>query len=245
VRAIRLLLEYDGAAFFGWQRQGGRPTVQAALEEAVRRVTGRRSPVVASGRTDAGVHAAGQVALFRTRARLPAERFRDALNAHLPPEVSVRESAEVDGRFHPMRNVVSKIYHYGIINRRARPALDRGRAWWVAAPLDVAAMRRAARRLVGRHDFRSFATEAAFRKDTVRTVRSLRLRRSGERIVVEVEGKGFLYNMVRAIAGTLVEVGRGKIKPAEVGRILAAKDRRRAGPTAPAHGLCLMSVRYR
>jgi tRNA pseudouridine38-40 synthase len=243
VRKIRLRLEYDGAGFHGWQRQGRRPTVQAALERAVRKVTGRRSSVVGSGRTDAGVHAEAQVAAFRTASLLPAGRFRDALNAHLPAGISVLESDAAPDAFHPMRGVRSKRYRYVILVRPARPALER-RAWWMRTPLDLAKMGTASRALVGRRDFRSFATEAATQENTVRTVQELTLRRRGDRISVDVTGDGFLYNMVRAIVGTLVDVGRGRLAPRDVAAILEARDRRRAGPTAPACGLTMVSVRY-
>lgn len=244
MRTIRLVVEYDGSGFSGWQRQPGHPSVQGALETAVRRVTGRRAAVCASGRTDAGVHAEGQVASFRTASTIPADRFRDALNAHLPEGVAVVESDEAPTSFHPRKAARSKLYRYEILNRPSRPALDRARLWWVRVPLDVPAMRRAARALVGRRDFRSFASEADRYGSTVRTIRSLRISAAGDRLRVEVEGDGFLYNMVRAIVGTLVQVGRGKMAPAEVKRIVAARDRAQAGPTAPAAGLTLVRVDF-
>jgi tRNA pseudouridine38-40 synthase len=239
-----MTIEYDGGRFFGWQRQGRRPTVQAAVERAVRRVTGRRAPVVAAGRTDAGVHAEAQVAVFRTTAAIPAPRFAVALNAHLPPTISILRSEEVPDEFHPQRDARGKHYRYVIVNRPARPALDRERCWWIPVSLDLPAMKRAARHLVGRRDFRSFVSDAEERPDTVRTVRRLTLRRRGDRITIDIEGSGFLYNMVRAIVGTLVEVGRGRWSARDVAAILRARDRRRAGPTAPAAGLTLIKVVY-
>lgn len=244
MRTIRLVVEYDGSAFSGWQRQAGRPSVQGALEAAVRRVTGRRAAVAGAGRTDAGVHAEGQVASFHTASTIPAERFRDALNAYLPEAVAVVASDEAPAAFHPRRAAHSKLYRYVILNRPARPALERARAWWIRARLNVPAMRRAARALVGRHDFRSFASKADRLKNMVRTIRSIAIVAAGDRLRIDVVGDGFLYNMVRAIVGTLVQVGRGLMESAAVKRILAARDRARAGPTAPAAGLCLVRVDF-
>lgn len=244
MRKIRLVIEYDGAGFHGWQRQGRRPTVQAAVERAIRRVTGRRSNVHAAGRTDAGVHAEGQVAVFHTDSTIPAERFCFALTSHLPAGVAIVRSEAVPESFNPQRDARGKRYRYVFLVRPARAALDRGRVWWLHGPVDFAAMRRAARHLVGRHDFRSFTTEAADKPDTVRTVRRLSVKRDGDRIVMEIDGDGFLYNMVRAIAGTLADVGRGRTPPDAVRDILRARDRSRAGRTAPAHGLTLVHVNY-
>ena len=210
----------------------------------MRRVTGRRATVLGAGRTDAGVHAEGQIAVFRTDSSIPAERFRGALNAHLPAAVSVLETTEAPEGFHPQHDAVSKRYRYIILNRPSRPARERERCWWVKTPLSVAAMQAAARPLVGRHDFRSFTTEASRRKNTIRTVRVLKLRRQGDRITIEIEGTGFLYNMVRAIVGTLVDVGRGHTKPRAIRAILRARDRSRAGRTGPPGGLCLVEIRY-
>lgn len=198
-------------------------------------MTGERVRVRGAGRTDAGVHALAQVAQFETASRLPAERFPAALNAHLPDGVAVLDAREVRPDFHVRYGAAGKIYRYVILNRPARPALDRGRVYHVRAPLDVERMRQAAALLVGRRDFAAFAKEPQRRRSTVRTLRRIEVRRDGERIEIEMEADGFLQHMARRIAGTLIEVGRGRRDPSDVGR---------PGPTAPAHGLYLVRVLY-
>lgn len=245
-RLLALLLEYDGTAYAGWQRQADAPSVQAAVEEAIRKITGRRSAVVASGRTDAKAHAAGQVAHFRTASRLLPEKWVGALNANLPPDVAVLKIWEPPAGFHARFSTRGKTYAYRIWNAWGRSALLHDRAWHVPAPLNLPAMRRAAKTLVGRHDFRAFAqTEgAAARKTTVRRIRAIRIGRRGDLVTIEVSGDGFLTHMVRILAGTLVEVGKGRRKPASVAGALKAKRRSAAGPTAPARGLTLEQVEY-
>ena len=246
VRLVALLLEYDGTRYAGWQRQATGPSVQAALEEAVRKVTGRHSPCSAAGRTDAGTHAAGQVAHFRTRSTLPAEKWIGALNAHLPPDIAVLKAWEAPEGFHARFGAKGKTYAYTIWNARGRSALLRDRAWHVPTPLNLAAMRRGARHLVGRHDFRAFAQTEGVRdrKSTVRTVKAIRISADGPRVTIAVSGNGFLTHMVRTIVGTLVEVGKGKRSPPSVGGILKGRRRADAGMTAPAFGLTLSAVEY-
>ncbi len=248
MRNIKLTVAYDGTAYAGWQFQEGRKTVQGVLENTIQEVTGQPTRVLGSGRTDAGVHALGQVAGFRTESRLPVEVLRRALNAHLPHDVAVLEAVEAPGDFHAIFHARRKRYRYVICDGPVRDVFRRRTAWYCRFDLDAPAMHRAAQALVGTHDFRSFQTQGSSRKTTVRTIYDIQVRR-GEGpdrhvIAVEVEADGFLYNMVRTIVGSLVQVGRGNRSEAWVGEILAAADRRAAGPTAPARGLCLLRVEY-
>ena len=246
-RTFRALVEYDGTDFHGWQVQGDLRTVQGELEKALGQVLGARVPVLAAGRTDAGVHAEGQVVSFRASTRIPPEGIAAACNSHLPPDVAILSMDRVAAGFHATRDAVSKVYRYDIhLGRAPRPLLRR-RSWRVRGDLDLRRMRAAARILVGRHDFRSFRTnpgEAAAGAGTVRTLSRLDVRRRGDRVVVVAEGDGFLYNMVRALVGTLVQAGRGTWTVDRVAAALAARDRAAAGPTAPPQGLTLVSVDY-
>ena len=244
MRNLKLTIEYDGTSYAGWQTQAGRPTIQQTLEDAVHRITGERVHVQGSGRTDSGVHALGQAANFRTHAKIPAAKLRLALNALLPPDIVVRRVREAPPDFHAQFDARWKTYRYTILNDRVPTALDRFFCHQVPVPLDVRAMRRAARSLVGRHDFQAFRSEGWREKDTVRTIRRLTIAKTGRYVHLTVEGNGFLYNMVRAIAGTLIDIGRGKRPPEDMQKILASRDRKQAGPTAPARGLCLISVKY-
>ncbi len=244
LRTIRLLIEYDGTPFRGWQIQRNGKTVQSEIRRAFRKVSGEWVVVQGASRTDSGVHAQGQVAHVRTRTRIPADRIAHALNAHLPESIVVLASDEAPEGFHAQYGAKSKWYRYLVLNRRVRSSLDRDRVWLIRAPLDLDRMRAAARHLVGRHDFRAFATEVADENSTVRRVTKLTITRKGDLLTFDVRGGGFLNHMVRGIVGTLVEVGLGKRPPGEIPAILASRDRSRAGQNAPAQGLCLMSVRY-
>ncbi len=244
LRTIALRLEYDGTRFAGWQRQDGQRTVQGEIEAAIERIVGERATVHGSGRTDAGVHALGQVASFRARTRIGAAEIGRALSAMLPEDIAVLGAWEADADFHARFGAASKVYRYRVLNRRERSAIDRAFSHRVAAPLDLDAMRAAAAVLLGRHDFRAFCTEATSRNDTVRTVSRLDLERRGDYIVVEIEADGFLYNMVRSIVGTLLLVGTAKMSVDAFRNVFLSRDRRRAGPTAPARGLFLVEVRY-
>lgn len=236
---------YDGARYHGWQRQKGTPlTIQQKLEEALGRILQQKISVIGASRTDAGVHALGQVAHFAARKRVNLEKLAVGANALLPPEIAVEKLREVKGRFHARYDAAGKLYRYWIWNDTARPVWDRERAWYVRRALDLSAMRRAARCLVGRRDFKAFTSTDQRKGSTVRTVRSIQIRRMGKRIRLDFVGDGFLYNMVRSIVGTLVEVGKGRIPPDRIGQILASRDRRRAGPTAPGCGLFLVRVMY-
>jgi tRNA pseudouridine38-40 synthase len=244
MRNLRLTVEYDGTEFHGWQRQPGLRTVQGELEKAVEATTGVRTTCTASGRTDAGVHALGQVVQLYSPTRLATEVVVRALNAHLPPDVRVIDAADMPQAWHATLDAVSKRYRYRIDNRSiARPFLLRY-AWHVRNRLDEAAMRRAAAALRGRHDFRSFETEWPNRTSSVRTILDVAVDRDGDDVAIEVEADGFLYNMVRAITGSLVLVGGGRRPETWIAEIVAAEDRRAAGPTAPPQGLYLIRVDY-
>jgi tRNA pseudouridine38-40 synthase len=290
MRTVKLTIAYDGTAYAGWQFQPGKPTVQKALEAAVASVTGRHVHVLASGRTDAGVHALGQVVAFRTDSSLSPEVLQRAINANLPRDVAVLEAVDAPAGFHPIRDVLRKRYRYTIHDGSVRDVFRRHFVWhYVFGRLDADAMRRAAAPLLGTHDFRSFEAAGAKRKTSVRTVSHLSVERGragqGEEeglgirdqgsgisnqksavgedfnaprlrswgactadpdnfVVIEIEADGFLYRMVRTIVGTLVEVGRGSQSEAWPGEVLQVEDRRRAGPTVPAQGLCLVKAEY-
>ncbi len=244
MRNIKLILAYDGTDFHGWQRQQDSRTVQGVLEDALERLTGARPTTMASGRTDAGVHALGQVVQFMTTSAHSLETMIRALNAHLPRDVRVMDAAEVPQSFHPTLDAVSKRYRYVIDNARIGDPFCLRYAWYVGRPLDAERMAAGARHLIGRHDFHSFETNWPNRMSSVRTVLDTKVVRTSRLVSIEVEADGFLYNMVRAIAGTLVMVGSGSREPEWVGDVLRARDRSAAGPTAPPHGLFLLWARY-
>ncbi len=245
-RTLKLVLAYDGTEFHGWQRQAGVRTVQAEVEEVLRRVL--RHPLVVRGasRTDAGVHARGQVATVTTGSPIPTGNLRRAAGCRLPPDIALLDVAEVPAGFDATRDAVSKLYRYRIHNAAYRPVacLAQRYAWHVWYPLDLDRLKAAARRLVGTHDFAAFASPGAERATTVRTVRGITVQVRGPEVVLDVEGDGFLYNQVRNMVGTLIEVARGHWPPERVDTILAARDRAQAGPTAPPQGLCLQWIRY-
>jgi len=251
MRRIRLLVEYDGSGFSGWQAKalapGGKPgrSVQDCLQDAVRALTGEAVAVVGAGRTDAGVHALGQVACFDTASAIPADRFAAAINSHLPEDIVVLRSEEAPMGFHPRRNAKRKHYRYVILNRPTPPAVGRERVAHLRVPLDEALMQKAAERLAGTHDFTSFAAkEATQGRNAVRTLDRIEVARDGDCIEIDVEGPGFLMHMIRIIVGSLIDIGRGK-RPVEwISEALDARDRRAAGPTAPASGLTLVEVSY-
>ena len=241
----KLILEYDGTGFVGWQRQDNGPSLQAALEAAVLGFCGEAVTVQGAGRTDAGVHALGQVAHVDLATPADADTVRDALNFHLKPAaVAVLAAEVVDDDFHARFSAVERAYRYRIVNRRARLALDRGRAWFVPQPLDAAAMHDAASVLVGHHDFTSFRARECQAKSPLKTLDALEVSRDGQELRIEARARSFLHHQVRNMVGTLKLVGEGKWTGAEVTRALEARDRAAAGPTAPADGLYLMSVRY-
>jgi tRNA pseudouridine38-40 synthase len=245
VTRFRLLLEYDGGPYVGWQRQDNGPSVQQALEDAVFAFCGERVTSVAAGRTDAGVHAQGQVVHLDIAKECSAETLRDAVNFHLKPHpIAVLIAAEAAPDFHARFSATGRRYLYRIVNRRAPLALARGRAWWVPVPLDAAAMQEAAQRLVGRHDFTSFRSSICQALSPVKTLDRLDVEREGEEIRIHAAARSFLHHQVRNMAGSLKLVGEGRWRADDLAAALAAKDRRAAGPTAPPEGLCLMEVRY-
>ena len=244
MRTIRLLIEYEGTDYLGWQRQPQGMTVQQALEEAVERITGAMPAVIGAGRTDSGVHAFGQVAHFKTASDLPPERLMAGMNAVLPEDIVVKALSEAPEGFHARFSARGKRYEYTIWNDRVRPVLERRFCWHVQKALDVDAMRDATQHLTGTHDFTAFQSAGAESKTTVRTVSLAEWATDSPRLIFAIEADAFLYNMVRAIVGTLVEIGSGKRAPEEMRAIIQSGDRGMAGPTAPPHGLCLMRVDY-
>ncbi len=245
-RNIKIILEYDGTNYHGWQSQkgSGKATVQDALETALKSLAGEEIKTISSGRTDAGVHALGHVANFFTASPIPAEAFAPALNRLLPSDIRVLSSEEVPADFHSRFSARGKTYRYRMLNRRMPSALLRNNAWHVDRKLNVTAMRRAAKLLVGKHDFSSFRSASCNAKSPIRNLRSLTIRKSGELIDVTLEADAFLMHMARNIVGTLVEAGLGRFTADDVKAILRFRDRKRAGRTAPAHGLTLVVVRY-
>ena len=241
----RLTLEYDGAPFVGWQRQRNGHSVQEAVEQAIHGFAGETVTVQASSRTDAGVHARGQVAHFDLARPTGPGEVRDALNHHLKPLPVVVLAAEaVSDDFHARFSATGRVYLYRIVNRRAPLGLERGRAWWVPVELDVEAMAEAARLLIGRHDFPTFRASECQARSPVKTLDVLSVERRDGAIEVKAEARSFLHHQVRNMVGTLRLIGEGKWDAGDLEAALAARDRRRGGPTAPAEGLYLMAVRY-
>jgi tRNA pseudouridine38-40 synthase len=248
MRTFKLTLAYDGTNYSGWQYQPGRVTLQETLEQALAKITSETLRVTASGRTDAGVHALGQVVSFTSDTQLEPDVLQKALNATLPLDMAVVTCEMARDGFHATHDAKRKTYRYTIDDGPVRDVFARNQVWQYRSSLDAAAMQRAAMALTGTHDFSSFETAGSPRESSVRTVYELRVGRlpdsAASRIVVEITGNGFLYNMVRAIVGTLVDVGRGAEDEAWPGKVLAARDRSAAGQTAPAQGLCLVRVEY-
>jgi len=245
VRHIRLVVEYDGTSLCGWQRQENGPTVQQHLEEALSKMLSHEVRVRGASRTDAGVHARGQVALFHTEKPIPLHGIRRGLNSLLPEMIAVREVDEVGEEFDPRHSASGKHYRYTILMAPTRSPALRDRAWHHPRTLDLSAMRAAASVLLGEHDFAAFRSVHCTAKTTMRRIDTIDLvEHPGDILTVEVRGNAFLRNMVRIVVGTLTEVGVGRFTPAQVAEILASRDRTRAGLTAPAHGLELVEVRY-
>jgi tRNA pseudouridine38-40 synthase len=244
---IKVVLEYDGSEFAGWQQQAHGRTVEAELKRALREITGQDLKVYAAGRTDAGAHAEGQVVNFRTDGRISPHRMVAALNARLPADVAVLSAEEMPDEFHARYSARWRRYRYRYLDRPSRPALERGRCWQLRGPLDVDAMSQAAKALVGKHDWTSYCSASEAPADRVREMRSARVTRHGDVVELELVAEGFLRGLARSIAGALAEVGRGRQKPEWVGEVLTARDRRRAAKmvkTAPAGGLTLVEVIY-
>lgn len=243
-RRVKLTVAYDGTNYHGWQFQKNAVTIEEVLNQALTDLLGEPIAVIGASRTDTGVHAMGNVAIFDTVNRMPVEKICLAVNQRLPEDIRVQASEPVPERWHPRKCRCTKTYEYRIVNRRIELPVHRLYSYFCYTPLDVAAMRAAAAYLLGEHNFKSFCASGSAAEDTVRTIYSLDVEQCGEQIVIRVSGSGFLYNMVRIIAGTLMDVGKGLYPPTRIETILAARDRQAAGPTAPAKGLTLVSLDY-
>ena len=241
---VKLVVAYEGTNYCGWQIQPNGITIEQVLNETLSSLLGEEITVMGASRTDAGVHSLGDVAVFETHTKMPAEKISFALNQRLPEDIVVQESCQVPEDFHPRFSKSRKTYEYRILNCRFRQPLERRTSYFYHYPLDVRAMQKAAAYLVGEHDFTSFASVHAQTNTYVRMIYALDVVREGDMIRIRVQGNGFLYNMVRIIAGTLIQVGAGIKKPEDMESILAGKDRELAGPTAPAHGLTMIGLEY-
>ena len=244
IRKIKLTVQYDGSRYSGWQTQPGKKTIQGELVEALSNLVGTKIPVHGASRTDAGVSALGQVALFEIDSPIPTENFPDAINGRLPRNIVVTSAEHVPPKFDLMGDVKSKLYRYTIHTGRYRPVMKLNQCWHLHKKLDVAAMNEAAQLLIGTKDFKSFASAADKRESSIRTIFRCEVTNEDKLIHIDVEGDGFLYNMVRNIVGTLVEIGTGRWKPDKINEILEARDRTAAGRLAPPQGLCLMWIKY-
>lgn len=244
MRTIRLTIEYDGTNYSGWQVQPNGLAVQQVIEEALERLLGERVRLRSSGRTDAGVHARGMAAAFATRRAMPLRAFVEGTNQFLPPDIAILDACEVPPGFRPIGDALAKHYRYTILVSPVRSPLRRHYSWLVKEKLDLDAMREAAAAFVGRHDFAAFRASNCVARTTVRRIDSVGITDEGDTVVIDVIGEGFLKNMVRVMAGTLVDIGRGRFAPGHIAWLLQNGDRKKAGVTAPACGLCLMRVYY-
>ncbi len=244
MRRIFLEIAYDGTNYSGWQVQNNAVSVQETIDKALSEWLSEEIHTIGASRTDAGVHARGNVAVFDTNSQIPADKFAFGLNSRLPSDICIQESFEVPMEFHPRFTETVKTYEYKILNRKFPDPTRRNDSLFYYGRLDVDSMNEAASYLVGPHDFKSFCAVNHDAKTTVRTIYSAVVDKEEDMITFQITGNGFLYNMVRIIAGTLIEVGKGKIKPESIKKIMEARDRQKAGPTAPAHGLTLVEIEY-
>lgn len=244
MKRVGIVVAYDGTNYSGWQIQPNGVTIQGVLNETLSRLLGEEIEVMGASRTDAGVHALGNVAVFDTNARMPAGKISFALNQFLPEDIRIQLSEEVEPDFHPRYCDSEKTYEYRILNRTFPVPTERLYSYFYHYHLDVEKMREATSYLIGQHDFASFCGSGAQVKSTIRTITSMSVDREGDIITIRISGTGFLYNMVRIIAGTLIEIGNGQYPPERMQEILDACDREAAGPTAPAKGLTLIGIRY-
>jgi len=253
-RNLKLEIEYDGSNYYGWQVQNGlragvsypaSKTIQHALEKVLKQLLQENIKLTVAGRTDSGVHALAQVANFKSRSKMPLKRMQWGLNGLLPRDIVVTKIKEVEPEFNSRFCAKSKIYRYKILNRRYSSALSRGQSYFFHHPLDVPLMRKEAKFLLGKHNFKSFQAVDSRQRNPVKTIKALSIKRVKDFVYIDIEADSFVYNMVRNIVGTLLEIGRGKFAPGSMRRILDARNRSLAGPTAPAAGLCLLKVRYK
>lgn len=244
MRNIKLTIEYEGTNYSGWQRQKNSKTIQQLVEESIQVIAGSPIQVIGCSRTDAGVHAKGFVGNFNTDCSIPEEKFKDAMNSKLPEDIVILNSEEVSEGFHSRYSAIGKVYSYTILNRTVPSAIDRNLVYHYKRPLDYDAMQCACDYYLGEHDFSAFRSTGSSVKTSIRNIKKAYFQRNGERLIFTTEGDGFLYNMVRIMVGTLIEVGIGKLKPEDILDIINSKDRSMAGNTAPASGLCLEAVYY-
>jgi tRNA pseudouridine38-40 synthase len=244
MRNIKLTIRYDGSRYAGWQFQKNGLAIQQVIQDAIRKITGECVNLTGSGRTDAGVHAEAQVANFKTRSAIPLKNMQMALNSKLPKDIAITHAEEVHPKFNAQHSAKAKLYRYTVFNNDYLDPLRRQYTAKCFFRLNLTEMRKAAKLLVGCHDFKSFRTADGEDKDSVRRIHYIKIAKSGNVVYIHVKADGFLYNMARAIAGTLVEAGRGKFSIQKVKEILAKRDRRYCGPTMPAKGLCLVKVFY-
>ena len=244
MRNIKLIIEYNGRNFNGWQKQPNKLNIQGELEKVIGEITGEEIDLIASGRTDAGVHSFGQTANFKTNSKLDIEKFPIAINSKIKKSIVVKSAEEVEERFHSRYSVKSKKYRYVINNSKYGTAIYRELEFMIPQKLNVEDMKKAAKYFEGEHDFKGFKASGTSSKSSVRTIYKAEVIEDGERINIELTGNGFLYNMVRIISGTLVDVGLGKIDPDKISEIIESKDRKNAGKTLPPHGLYLVEVNY-
>ncbi len=244
MRNIKLTIEYDGKDFKGWQKQPNKLNIQGEIEKAIENITGEKVELIASGRTDAGVHAMGQVANFKTNSNMPIEKIPIAINSQVKNSIRIQNAEEVDENFHSRFNCKKKTYRYVIDNSKYGSAIYRNISYHMPIKLDVEEMKKAIKYFEGEHDFKAFKSSGTSSKSSVRTIYKADIITEGTNIAIDLTGNGFLYNMVRIIAGTLVDVGLGKIKPDDIPEIIASKDRTKAGKTLPPHGLMLLNVVY-
>ncbi len=244
MRNIKLTIEYDGKDFNGWQKQPKKLNIQGEIERAIEEITGEKTELIGSGRTDAGVHSLGQIANFKTNSNIPIEKIPIALNTKLKRSIRIIEAEEVDERFHSRYNCKKKTYRYIINNSKNGTAIYRNLEYNFPEELDAQKMNEAAKKFIGEHDFKGFKASGTSSKSLIRTIYEATVVRKEDRIIIELTGNGFLYNMVRIIAGTLIDVGIGKINPEEIENIINSGDRKRAGKTLPPNGLYLVKVEY-
>ncbi len=245
MRNIKLTIEYDGKEFNGWQKQPNKLNIQGTIEKAIEKITGEETNLIASGRTDAGVHALGQVANFKTNSNIPIEKIPIAINSNIKKSIVIKTAEEVDEKFHSRLTCKQKTYRYIINNTKQGTAIYRNLETHIPVKLDIKKMKKAIKYFEGQHDFKAFKASGTSSKSSIRTIYKAEIiEKENERIWIELTGNGFLYNMVRIIAGTLVDVGLGKISPEEIPNIIKSKKRENAGKTLKPQGLYLVEVKY-